>query len=140
MKKKIFTAFAIIFFNINLLASGTTIPATNLFLLNYDAISDGVEGSAAAFSKNSLSFINSPSSNYDMLATRLDFSGISVFDNIYGGLCSFILPTRIGNFSIAGAYNKFSSLNVYTPRKKAFKQLCTIPKLCFSFYQKNSRL
>jgi hypothetical protein len=51
MKKKIFTAFAIMFFDINLLASGTTIPAANLFLLNYDAISEGVGGSAAAFSK-----------------------------------------------------------------------------------------
>ncbi|MDR1628191.1 MAG: hypothetical protein LBR79_05400 [Oscillospiraceae bacterium] len=69
MKKKIFTAFAIMFFDINLLASGTTtISAANLFLLNYDAISEGVGGSAAAFSKNSLSFINSPSSNYDVLA------------------------------------------------------------------------
>lgn len=118
MKKKIFTAFAIMFFNINLLASGTTIPAANLFLLNYDAISEGVGGSAAAFSKNSLSFINYPSSNCDVLATKLDFSGISVFDNVYGGLCSFLFPTRIGNFSIAGAYNKFSSLNVYTPDEK----------------------
>jgi hypothetical protein len=119
MKKKIFTAFAIMFFNINLLASSTTIPAANLFLLNYDAISEGVGGSAAAFSKNLLSFINSPSSNYDVLATRLDFSGISVLDNVYGGLlCSFLVPTCIGNFSIAGACTEFSSLNVYTTDEK----------------------
>jgi hypothetical protein len=34
------------FFDINLLASGTTIPAANLFLLNYDAISEGGGGLA----------------------------------------------------------------------------------------------
>ncbi|MDR2398906.1 MAG: hypothetical protein LBD61_00440 [Endomicrobium sp.] len=115
MKKKIFSVVAVFIFLNNNLYALAAISADNISLLNYDSVSEGVGGSALAFSQNSLSFINSPSSNYDVLAARLDFAGITISGNISGGLCSVMLPTVIGNFTIAGSYNKFSSSYITIP-------------------------
>ncbi|MDR1087464.1 MAG: hypothetical protein LBL16_04460 [Endomicrobium sp.] len=115
MKKKIFSVLAAAIFLNNNLYAAAAIPADNIFLLNYDSVSEGAGGSALAFSQNSLSFINSPSSNYDVLAARLDFAGITISDNISGGLCSVMLPTAIGNFTIAGSYNKVLSSGITIP-------------------------
>jgi hypothetical protein len=62
MKKKIFSIIAAAIFLNNIYASAT-IPGDNIFLLNYDSTSEGIGGAVLVFSQNSLSFINSPSSN-----------------------------------------------------------------------------
>jgi hypothetical protein len=43
-----------------------------------------------------------------------------ISDNISGGLCSVMLPTAIGNFTIAGSYNKFSSSGITIPDGENF--------------------
>jgi tetratricopeptide (TPR) repeat protein len=125
MKRKNILIFLFVFFHINLFASGS-IPAENILLLNYDSVSEGLGGSVLAFSKNALSFVNSPSSNYDVLAAKLDFAGLSAFDNVYGGACSLLFPTAIGNFTVTGAYDKFSSLSVYTRDGKNLSNSYTV--------------
>ncbi len=91
------------------------LPASRLFLLNYDADSEAMGGSIASFSRNSLAFTNMPSSNFSVLSKRLDFSGMMGFDGVYSAAAAFMLPLSYGNITIGGAYNEFDKDLVVTP-------------------------
>lgn len=81
------------------------VPLSKFFLLNYDPSSEAMGGSIGAMSQSPVSFTNMPSSNFNALASRLDFTGFAAFDGVYGGMGAFMAPTEYGNFTGAFAYN-----------------------------------
>lgn len=85
------------------------VSLSQMFLINYDPASEAMGGSIGAMSKNPVSFINSPSSNFNIMAGRIDFSAIAAFDGVYGGIGAFMMPSKYGNFTAAVAYNDLGS-------------------------------
>ncbi|MCL2144568.1 MAG: tetratricopeptide repeat protein [Endomicrobia bacterium] len=79
------------------------------FVLNYDPNSEAMGNSIASMSKTPISFINSPSSNFSVLSGRLDFAGTTAFEDIYGAVGAYMLPTQYGNFTAAFAYSNLGS-------------------------------
>ena len=94
--------------------AANAVSPTQILLLNYDPGSEAMGGSLASMSGNPLSFTNNPSSNFSVLSSRLDFSGLSAFDGIYGGAVAFMMPTKYGNFTAAFAYTDFDAAKVLT--------------------------
>ncbi|MCL1972052.1 MAG: hypothetical protein FWG57_03575 [Endomicrobia bacterium] len=95
---------ASLLFNCGISFAVDNIPSGQFFLLNYDANSEAMGGSIASLSKNPISFTSNPSSNFSVLASRLDFSGIAAFDGVYGGMGAFMTPSKYGNFTAAVSY------------------------------------
>ncbi|MCL2389855.1 MAG: hypothetical protein FWD54_04605 [Endomicrobia bacterium] len=125
MKKKIkiCVCFALFFlFSVVLhktVFAANKIPASNIFILNYDAGSQAMGGTLASFSLNSLGFTANPSSNFSVLSKRLDFSGIAAYGGLYGTAGALMLPLEYGNLTIGGTYDRFDSVDIITPDGKA---------------------
>ena len=95
---------AFLLFNCGISFAVDNVPSAQFFLLNYDANSEAMGGSIASLSQNPISFTSNPSSNFSVLASRLDFSAIAAFDGIYGGMGAFMTPSKYGNFTTAVSY------------------------------------
>jgi tetratricopeptide (TPR) repeat protein len=113
MKKILALIFLIIFVNSSIFAVGL-VPVDKLFFLNYDAASEAMGGSIASFSNNALSFLNSPSIKFNVLASKTDFESVFAFNGIYGVSGACLVPLPSCNFTIAGTYNGFSSSSVFS--------------------------
>jgi tetratricopeptide (TPR) repeat protein len=100
--------------------AGNDISAKNLFFLNYDAQSSAMGNSIAAFSNNSFSFINSPSTNFNFLPKRTDISFISLPSNISSAM-SISMPFSFGNITIVGTHGQYSSKEVYIDQEYYLK-------------------
>ncbi len=105
----------------NIMFAADRVSASKIFLFNYDPNSEAMGGTIASFSKNPLAFINSPSANFNVLSSRIDFSVISAFDGLYGGAAAFMFPTDYGNISVAAAYNDFGDAEIYTSNGTTLK-------------------
>jgi hypothetical protein len=98
--------------SINIFASNN-VSAEKLFFKNYDAQSCAIGNSIAAFSNNSsFSFINSPSTNFNFLAKRMDISFVSLPGNTSGAYATSI-PFSFGNITLAGSYGQYSYKDIY---------------------------
>ncbi|MDR1195026.1 MAG: hypothetical protein LBL00_00945 [Endomicrobium sp.] len=87
------------------------ISLSQFFLLNYDPASGAMGDSIASMSKNPLSFMNFPSSNFSILSSRVDFSGVAAFDGIYGGAGALMMPFRYGNITAAFSYDNLGVID-----------------------------
>lgn len=85
------------------------VPVSEYLLFNYDSNSEASGGTIASMSPGSLSFINTPSSNFSVLSGRLDFSWLSAYDGMYGGAGALMIPSGYGNFAAAFSYNNLGS-------------------------------
>ncbi|MDR2395274.1 MAG: hypothetical protein LBD57_01485 [Endomicrobium sp.] len=100
--KKILLVFIFLSF------TNVLIYADKLFFKNYDAQSSAMGNSIASFSNNSFSFINSPSTNFNFLSKKIDFSFISLPSDTYAGASAMCMPFSFGNVTLAGSYSKDS--------------------------------
>jgi hypothetical protein len=122
--KKVYTVFLIcVFLNpIDIFAGNNIISSDRLFFLNYDAQSCAMGNSIASFSNNSFSCINSPSTNFNFLYKRMDFSFVSLLSNICTGAYAIVVPFSFGNFTLAGSYNRCPSKTIYVNQENYLKE------------------
>ncbi|MDR0617779.1 MAG: hypothetical protein LBG23_03325 [Endomicrobium sp.] len=101
--------------------ASNNISSDRLFFQNYDAQSCAMGNSIASFSNNSFSCINSPSTNFNLLSKRMDFSFVSLLSNIYVGAYAISMPFSFGNVTLAGSYNRYPSKTVYVNQENYLK-------------------